>query len=191
MKIAGVTATRPLSLDDAAVLSELVQRNRHYLAPWEPVREESFYTREGQRAAVGQLLDRREDGLAWPLVILDELGQVVGRITLNNIVRGPFQSGAIDYWVDEAHSRHGLATTAVGEIVRCAFHDLVLHRVEAGTLLHNLPSQRVLERNGFIRFGIAPSYLKIAGEWQDHALYQLLNAEDCGAVCPDRSPYMG
>jgi hypothetical protein len=26
-----------------------------------------------------------------------------------------------------------------------------------------------------IRFGVAPAYLKIAGEWQDHALYQIVN----------------
>jgi ribosomal-protein-alanine N-acetyltransferase len=141
------------------------------------VRDQSFYSFEGQQAAVAKLLDRREHGLAWPLLILDEREQVVGRITLNNIIRGPFQSGAIDYWVDEAHTRRGLATAAVGEMVRCAFDDLALHRVEAGTLLHNLTSQRVLERNRFTRFGVAPSYLKIAGKWQDHALYQLLTVE--------------
>ena len=60
-------------------------------------------------------------------------------------------------------------------MVQLAFGELRLHRVKAGTLLHNVGSQRVLERNGFVRFGVAPSYLKIAGRWQDHALYQLLN----------------
>jgi ribosomal-protein-alanine N-acetyltransferase len=33
----------------------------------------------------------------------------------------------------------------------------------------------VLERNGFVRSGVAPAYLSIAGRWQDHALYQLIN----------------
>jgi hypothetical protein len=32
----------------------------------------------------------------------------------------------------------------------------------------------VLERNGFVRIGVAPSYLKIAGRWQDHVLFQLV-----------------
>ena len=58
-----------------------------------------------------------------------------------------------------------------------AFGDLRLHRVEAGTLLHNAGSQRVLERNGFVRYGVAPAYLNIAGSWQDHALYQVLNPD--------------
>jgi ribosomal-protein-alanine N-acetyltransferase len=49
-----------------------------------------------------------------------------------------------------------------------------LHRLQAATLLHNSGSQRVLADNGFERIGIAPQYLRIAGEWQDHLLFQLL-----------------
>jgi [ribosomal protein S5]-alanine N-acetyltransferase len=55
------------------------------------------------------------------------------------------------------------------------FGELHLHRIEAGTLLQNVASQRVLKRNGFVCFGVAPGYLKIAGVWQDHAIYQALN----------------
>jgi ribosomal-protein-alanine N-acetyltransferase len=47
-----------------------------------------------------------------------------------------------------------------------------LHRVEAGTLLHNAASQRVLERCGFEYYGLAPKFLFIDGAWQDHKLYQ-------------------
>jgi ribosomal-protein-alanine N-acetyltransferase len=36
----------------------------------------------------------------------------------------------------------------------------------------------VLERNGFARFGVAPTYLKIAGKWQDCALYQVITSAD-------------
>jgi ribosomal-protein-alanine N-acetyltransferase len=47
-----------------------------------------------------------------------------------------------------------------------------LHRIQAGTLPHNVASQRVLERNDFERFGFARRYLQIAGQWQDHVLFQ-------------------
>ena len=46
--------------------------------------------------------------------------------------------------------------------MRVAFVELGLHRIEAGTLLDNVASQRVLERNGFVRFGVALGYLNIA-----------------------------
>jgi ribosomal-protein-alanine N-acetyltransferase len=102
-------------------------------------------------------------------------GRMVGRINLNNMVRGPFQSSSIGYWVSQDANGRGVATAAVGEIVRIAFGRLALHRLEAGTLLHNVGSQRALERNGFVRFGVAPKYLSIAGRWQDHALFQRIN----------------
>ena len=62
-------------------------------------------------------------------------------------------------------------------MLRTAFGELGLHRVEAGTLVHNRASQRVLERNGFVRYGLAPQYLRIAGRWQDHVLFQVLNPD--------------
>ncbi|MDQ2699400.1 MAG: GNAT family N-acetyltransferase, partial [Actinomycetota bacterium] len=65
-------------------------------------------------------------------------------------------------------------TSAVAAIVRLARDELGLHRVQAATLTHNAGSQRVLERNGFEHIGFAPSYLKIAGRWQDHDLFQVI-----------------
>lgn len=84
------------------------------------------------------------------------------------------------HWVAAEHNGRGLATGAVREITRVAFEELGLHRIEAGTLLRNVRSQRVLERNGFVRFGVATAYLNIAGRWQDHVMYQVVNgsAED-------------
>jgi ribosomal-protein-alanine N-acetyltransferase len=59
-------------------------------------------------------------------------------------------------------------------IVKTAREELGLHRIEASTLLHNIGSQRVLLKAGFQQIGMAPRYLRIAGEWQDHNLYQIV-----------------
>jgi [ribosomal protein S5]-alanine N-acetyltransferase len=67
------------------------------------------------------------------------------------------------------------AAAALQAIKATAFGELGLHRIQAETLLHNVPSQRVLEQNGFTRIGLAPTYLKIAGRWQDCILYQVVN----------------
>ena len=63
-------------------------------------------------------------------------------------------------------------TAAVGAAVNIAKHDLGLHRLEAATLVHNTASQLVLEKNGFVSYGVAPAYLRIAGQWQDHRMFQ-------------------
>lgn len=54
-----------------------------------------------------------------------------------------------------------------------AFGPLRLHRVEAGTLVHNGASRRVLENCGFQPIGISRRHLRIAGEWQDHRIYSI------------------
>ena len=60
-------------------------------------------------------------------------------------------------------------------MVELAFGDWDLHRLEAGTLVDNYASRRVLAKNGFSEIGLAPRYLQIAGRWQDHIFYQRLN----------------
>lgn len=165
--------TRLISLDDAVELGELLRVNRAFLAPWEPVRDDAYFTVEGQRGVIRAALEQHAQATALPHVIVDE-GRLVGRVTLSGIARGPFQSCNLGYWISAADNGRGLATAAVGAIVRVAFEQLGLHRIEAGVLPRNIGSQKVLERNGFTRFGVAERYLCIAGEWQDHAMYQLL-----------------
>ena len=169
-----MNATRLIALDDAPILAELLHVNHDFLAPWEPIRGVDYPTVDGQLADIQAALERHEQGSALPHVILDDSGRVVGRITLNGIVRGPFQSCSMGYWVGAADNGRGLATAAVRDIMRVAFEELGLHRIQAETLLHNVRSQGVLERNGFVRFGMAPTYLKIAGEWQDNFMYQVI-----------------
>lgn len=168
--------TRLVAPEDGPALAELIRVNREFLAPWEPIRSENYFTADGQHTVIRADLEQHEQGSKMPHVILDDSGHVVGRVSLNGIVRGAFQSCALSYWVSASHNGRGFATKAVSAIVRVAFEDLGLHRVQAETLLHNVGSQRVLERNGFVRYGMAPEYLNIAGRWQDHAMYQVVNS---------------
>ena len=172
-----MSVTRIVSVDDAAPLAASLRENRAFLAPWEPLRDETFFTVQAQRAALERALDAHARESMVPLVILDNR-QIVGRITINGITRGAFQSASIGYWVSQQHNGRGLATAAVADAMTIAFGDLGLHRLQAETLLHNTASQRVLTRNGFRPFGIAPAYLKIAGKWQDHVLFHAFNPAD-------------
>lgn len=169
-----MSATRLVTIGDASRLAELLRDNREFLAPWEPIRPEAFFTAEGQRRVIEDALTGYGRGATIPRVIVFE-DRIVGRITLSNVVRGAFLSGNLGYWVAAEHNGRGLATAAVGEMREAAFGRLGLHRIEAGTLPHNIASQRVLLRNGFERIGVAARYLRIAGRWEDHVLYQVLN----------------
>ncbi|HEX3689377.1 MAG TPA: GNAT family N-acetyltransferase [Solirubrobacteraceae bacterium] len=169
-----MAVTRLITADDAPVLAELQRANREFLAPWSPQRSAVHFTVEGQRRAVADVLALHAQGKALPHVVLCD-GEVVGRVTLNDIVGGILESCHLGYWLSQGYNGRGLATAAVAEVMGIAFGELGLHRIEAGVVPHNVRSRAVLERNGFVRFGYAPAYLKIAGEWQDHVLYQALS----------------
>jgi hypothetical protein len=89
--------------------------------------------------------------------------EVVGRVNLTNIARGVFQNASLSYWVDHRHISRGVAIAAVRFAVQRATH-LGLHRLEAGTLTHNEPSQVVLRRSG------SPSTAGLRSTWSSPAL---------------------
>ena len=169
--MSGPAGVRLVSVDDVDEITALVARNLEHLAPWDPARDEDYATETVQRRLVTESLDRHAADSAVPLVITDG-DRIVGRINVSDIVRGPFQSAHLGYWVSEDHTSRGVATAAVTATAALAFRTYGLHRLQAATLEHNLGSQRVLQRNGFTLIGLAPHYLQIGGRWQDHLLFQ-------------------
>ncbi|KIF03161.1 alanine acetyltransferase [Streptomyces sp. RSD-27] len=170
---------RGLAVEDAAGLADALARNREYMAPYEPRRPEAFYTEAGQRARIEGMLDERDGGRLVPYVFTETAtGAVIGAMNLGNITRGPLCSGGVGYWVDRPWHGKGLATAGLEEVVRTARDELGLHRIEAGTLVDNTASMRVLAKVGFVEFGLAPRYLHINGAWRDHRLFQRLLHDD-------------
>jgi ribosomal-protein-alanine N-acetyltransferase len=159
---------RPLVPADADELATLYARNREFLSPYEPSRPDDFYTAEGQRRRLEEAAD---GGEGWRFAIL-EGQEIAGRINLTDVIRGPLQLANVGYFVDRRHNGRGLATAAVAAVVEFAFGEAGLHRLEAGTLPDNLASQRVLEKNGFERYGLARKLLLLGDEWRDHVLFE-------------------
>jgi RimJ/RimL family protein N-acetyltransferase len=86
---------------------------------------------------------------AWMIV---EDGEVVG---LCSLVRTPYvgDSVMIGYGVAASRRRRGIARRAVADLLAWARGDYRVATVTAETSIHNAPSQRVLEANGFERSG--------------------------------------
>lgn len=170
---------RLVRLDDAAALTDLVLRSRASLAPWEPLHPADHFTYAGQRRGLDAALARHARDEQHPFLVLVD-GEPAGRVNLNDVVRGAFQNAHLGYWVDVEHQGRGVATAAVRAVLAAAFGELGLHRVQAGTLVHNHASRRVLAKNGFAEIGFAPRYIRIAGRWQDHVLHQRLVDDPAG-----------
>ena len=133
--------------------------------PVEPEQFEAFLKRS-----------RGEDGACF-LVCRVEDGRVVGSINLSQIVRGNFQSAYLGYYTGEPYAGRGYMTEAMRLLLRHAFEDLKLHRVEANIQPGNLASIALVKRAGFVKEGYSRRYLKICGRWRDHERWAIV-AED-------------
>ncbi len=164
---------------DAANAAAYYRRNRDYLAPWEPLHDAEFYSTRGQKRLIRA--DRRglSHGTGLRLWIYraeaEEPNDPIGNLAVTNIVRGPFLSCFLGYRLDQGQVGKGYMTEAVRLMVTVAFTQLGLHRIEANVMPGNAASIRVLEKCGFTREGMSRSYLRIAGRWEDHYHYTVVN----------------
>jgi ribosomal-protein-alanine N-acetyltransferase len=169
------TAIRPTEPSDAREQLGLRLANRDHTGPWDPLRDESFYTEAGQRLELD--LDQRSwaAGNAYAFAVLDIEGRerIIGRVALSNVVRGPWQNATLGYWIDKDAGGRGHASRAVRLALQFAFEHAGLHRVQPAIIPRNIRSVRVAEKVGFRLEGRALRYLKINGVWEDHDVYAL------------------
>src|SRR5690348_5251916 len=104
--------TRLVAVSDAPELAAVLAANREFLAPFEPFRPEEYFTAEGQRTYLEDVLRTTAAGSTLSHVIVDD-GRIVGRITLSGITYGPFRSASVGYWVAEAANGRGVASAAL------------------------------------------------------------------------------
>lgn len=166
---------------DFHVWASLRYESAEFLTKWEPTWAANHLTRKAftnrvywaQRSinadsAMPLFLERREDGA------------LMGAITLDNIRRGPAQSGTLGYWIGQQYARHGYMSEAIAAVVHYAFERMDLSRLEAACLPENKASRGLLERAGFKYEGVAQAYLQIDGRWRSHVLYSALRMDRRG-----------
>jgi [ribosomal protein S5]-alanine N-acetyltransferase len=171
----GRIGLRPPKLRDATTWSTLRLRNEAWLSPWEPTSSESWAVRHSVASwpsAHSSLKRLARAGVLLPFMITYD-DQLVGQITVNNVVRGALRSAQIGYWIDEGHSSRGITTTAVALATDHCFGPVGLHRVEVDIRPENTRSRRVVEKLGFREEGLLVRYLDIDGAWRDHLTYAL------------------
>jgi len=168
-----------LSDSNAQQLLDFEVRNRAFFDRFTITRPDAFFTLERQAEKIKQAANAWEnDGMYRFGIFLNETDELIGTIALSDILRGGIQSCYVGYSLDEVHNGKGYATEALGLIVKFGFEELKLHRIEAGVMPRNVASQRVLEKCGFVREGLARKNVNINGKWEDHYSYGIINPAD-------------
>lgn len=172
---------RPPTHADFRDWTALRQLSQDFLVPWEPAWAEDHLSRKAFTNRVYWAGRAIAQGTAMPLFLIRREDQrLLGAITLDNLRRGPSQSGTLGYWIGEPHARQGYMREAIGAVVHHAWTRLDISRIEAACLPENAASRGLLEKAGFKYEGVAQSYLQIAGRWRTHVLYAALRADRRG-----------
>lgn len=103
-------------------------------------------------------------------IVLRENGKMIGTIELYNYV-AHFKA-ELGYSINPAYWKKGYATEAALEVISYGFEFLDLKRIEAGTFIDNIQSQRVCEKLGFVKEGIARNgYVRYDGKLFDKLIF--------------------
>ena len=101
-------------------------------------------------------------------------GKAAGSISLRFGNDVSCKNAEIGYWIAVPHWGKGIVTDAVSQLVRVGFETFRMHRIYAEVFSPNLASQRVLEKNGFVREGCFREAVYKNGQYMDMYVYGLL-----------------
>ena len=161
--------------------SEVREASAEFLIKWEPVWSNDHLTRRAFTNRVYWAQRSEAQGTALPMLLIRrEDQQLLGALTLDNIRRGPAQTGTFGYWIGQPFARQGYMREAILALTHHAFTRMDLSRLEAACLPENVASRGVLEKCGFKYEGVAQSYLQINGRWRNHVLYANLRGDRRG-----------
>jgi ribosomal-protein-alanine N-acetyltransferase len=153
---------RAPSTEDRAEFVAAMRASRSFHRPW----LEAAASDEAFAALLARA--RAEESFEPLLVCRRDDGAIVGFANISQIVRGPLQSAFLGFGAVAAHAGRGYMTEGLTLVVRHAFTQLHLHRLEANIQPGNAPSIALARRCGFELEGFSPRYLKVAGRWRDH-----------------------
>jgi ribosomal-protein-serine acetyltransferase len=163
-----------LSLKDVPSLFNLIQLNKIHLEKWfewahhvnSPQDVEIFIEESSKR----YVKNRSFDAGVW---IDDTLIGVVGFHEIN----WNHKEVEIGYWIDREQEGKGYTRRAISTLIKYAFFEYKLNRVQIKCSVENLRSKGLAKRLGFSLEGIEREGLCFQGKFYDVSCYSLLSRD--------------
>ena len=164
---------RPLQPRDAADVFE-------YASDPEVTSHVRFVTHKSIKAtraflAAADRSRRQGETMVWAIT-LKATKKMIGTCGFVEFARA-HRRAEVGYALNRNYWGRGYTSEAVAAVVAHGFSALNLNRIEAHVAPDHLPSQRVLEKCGFVAEGILRQHEWIKGRWHDSKIYALLASE--------------
>ena len=157
---------------------DLRAKSKAFLKPWEPLWPEDDLTSIGFRRRLKAYSQQRQNGSARTYFLFRRSDhQLIGGISLTRITYDVTRSAMLGYWMGVDYAGQGHMKKAVLALLKFAFLNLRLKRIEAACIPSNMTSINLLSKCGFTKEGYAREYLEINGTREDHILFAILDSE--------------
>lgn len=167
---------RPARADDLAPYWEAVRESVAELSQWMVWCHEG-YSREEARAWLDTCARAWDRGEAFDfLVTARTTGALLGACALNQLDPGNCRAN-LGYWVRTSACGRGVATEAAALVVHYGLGELGFGRVEILAAVANRASQRVAEKVGARREGVARNRFCVHGTYVDAVMFSIVPAD--------------
>ncbi len=165
---------RYLTPADAPQLFSIVDKNRARLKQWLPWLDRNKIVANSEKFIEICINDyKSKKGFCFAV---QYQSQLVGLASLQ-FVNSDNRSANIGYWIDQAYAGKGLVKNSAQCLMRYAFEELNLNRIEIRCATGNIDSQRIPEKLNFQFEGTARQCEWLYDHFVDHKVYSLLKSE--------------
>ena len=164
---------RAFGLEDAEAIFEAVVESKDELARWLPWCHDKYSIVDALEFLKGRGDAFRDDGDYGFVIIERATGRFVGATGINQLDKTA-RCANLGYWLRTSATGRGYAATSTLMVARWAFESLDLERIEIVVATDNHLSQRVAERVGATREGIARKRLRIGDTQHDAVIFSLV-----------------
>ena len=114
-------------------------------------------------------------GIRWGITIKDS-GEVIGSCGFLNMLSKHHRAD-VGYELSKEYWGKGLASEALAAVVKYGFDHFQLERIQALIEPDNFPSQKLVEKQGFIREGLLRNYEFTCGKFDDLIMYSIIKED--------------
>ncbi|MBU5316407.1 GNAT family N-acetyltransferase [Clostridium bornimense] len=139
--------------------------------------EPTYNTKDEVRGLLDKYISSYENSDYYRWAIIDKVTkECIGQIAYF-LVDSKNHFAEIEYCIGSAFQCKGLATEATKAVINYGFERMNLHKVQICTKTINKPSQRVIEKCGFIYEGTLRDYFFMDNQYVSRMYYSLLRSE--------------
>ncbi|KMK75502.1 GNAT family N-acetyltransferase [Alkalihalobacillus pseudalcaliphilus] len=150
-----------LKKEDEKSLFDFEVQNRSFFETMIPSRGEAFYQVSEFQQRHQLLLEEQERGESLFYLIKDQKKRIIGRMNVTDIKTSEAELG---YRLGQEVVGKGIATQALAKLINELSTNQLVTKLKAKTTSNHFASQKVLEKNGFIKVEESADSFKFLGE---------------------------